>query len=261
MSENVPESVADSLETDSSLLPYMPFLLQDLWALGTDVESIIRAIDSLGLTSSSQLNVLDLGCGKGALSIRIAMRFGYRVFGIDAMAPFIEDAIDKSRQHNVFHLCTFKQQDIFQFLKTGPQFDMVIFASLGGLLGTFQETVRKLRQQVRDGGYIFIDDGYLKKGDRLNRKGYAHYRNHDKTVEELTCYGDRLIDEISTAEATERINKDYLQIIRKRGKELVKLKPELKSTIESYIALQVEECRIIEEETEGALWVIRKEGK
>jgi SAM-dependent methyltransferase len=257
MSENIPKSVADSLESDPLLLPYMPFLLQDLWALGADVESIIRAIDSLGL-ASSQTNVLDLGCGKGAVSIRIAMRFGFRVFGVDAMAPFIEDAITKSRQYNVFHLCTFKKQDIFQFLKTEHQFDIVIFASLGGLLGTFQETVGKLRQQVRKGAYIVIDDGYLKKGDRLNRKRYEHYRNHDKTMEELTCYGDILIDKISTAEATERINKDYLQIIQKRGKELVKLNPELKSTVESYVALQIEECQIIAEKIEGVLWVLKK---
>lgn len=257
MSENLPTSVADSLEADPLLLPYMTFLLQDLWALGSDVESIIRAVDSLGL-ASSETNVLDLGCGKGAVSIQIAMRFGFRVFGIDAMAPFIEDAITKSRQNGVFHLCTFKQQDIFQFLTTGHQFDLVIFASLGGLLGTFQETVGKLRQQVREGGYIVIDDGYFKKGIRLNRKGYAHYRNHDQTIEELTSYGDVLIDEISTAEATERINKDYLKIIRKRGKELSKLKPDLKSTLEAYIALQEEECQIIEEKIEGVLWVLKK---
>lgn len=257
MPENIPKSVADSLEADPLLLPYMPFLLQDLWALGSDVDSIMRAVDSLGL-DASRAQVLDLGCGKGAVSIQIAMRFGHRVLGIDAMAPFIEDAIHKSLQHNVSHLCTFKQQDIFRFLKTAHQFDIVIFASLGGLLGTFQETVDKLRQQVREGGYIIIDDGYLKKGDRINRKGYEHYRNHANTMEELTFYGDVLIDEISTAEATERINKEYLEIIRNRGKELVKLHPELKSIIESYIALQAEECRIIEEKTEGALWVLKK---
>lgn len=100
MPEKIPTFAADSLEADPLLLPYMPFLLQDLWALGADVDSIIRAIDSLG-PGSSQQNVLDLGCGKGAVSIRIAMRFGYRVLGIDAMASFIEDAIHKSRQYNV----------------------------------------------------------------------------------------------------------------------------------------------------------------
>jgi 2-polyprenyl-3-methyl-5-hydroxy-6-metoxy-1,4-benzoquinol methylase len=84
MSDKTQKLISDSLETDQQLLPYMPYLLQDLWALGSSVEDILKAVDSLPLSSDSR--VLDLGCGKGAVSVLIASRFKCRVTGIDAMA-------------------------------------------------------------------------------------------------------------------------------------------------------------------------------
>jgi 2-polyprenyl-3-methyl-5-hydroxy-6-metoxy-1,4-benzoquinol methylase len=68
------------------MLPYIPYLLQDLWALGSSVEIILKVIKELELPKSAK--VLDLGCGKGAVSIQIASRFGFHVTGIDAMEHF-----------------------------------------------------------------------------------------------------------------------------------------------------------------------------
>ena len=122
MSEKTKQSVADSLETDKLLLPHMPFLLQDLWALGSSVDSIIEVLRPLRL-DASQTKVLDLGCGKGAVSVQLAVKFGFHVLGIDAMVPFLDIASEKARLHTVSHLCEFKQQDIHQFLLTDHQFE------------------------------------------------------------------------------------------------------------------------------------------
>ena len=257
MSINTKQSISDSLEVDPLLLPHIPFLLQDLWALGSSVDLIIDVLKPLNL-EASQTTALDLGCGKGAVSVQLTLQFGFHVLGIDAMLPFLEDAITKARSYNVTHLCKFEQQDIHKYILDDHQFDIVIFASLGGLLGTFQETIGKVRHQVRHGGYIIIDDGYLKKGDRFHRKRYEHYRNHSETIRELTTFGDCILNEISTTELSELINKEYLQAIEKRGRELVACKPELKSFVDEYVSLQVEECQVIAEKIEGALWLIQK---
>ncbi|MBD3223716.1 MAG: hypothetical protein GF313_03255 [Caldithrix sp.] len=45
----------------------------------------------------------------------------------------------------------------------------MIFASLGGLLGSLPETVGKLRRQVRSGGFMIIDDGFLKRSNPIKR--------------------------------------------------------------------------------------------
>ena len=88
MSDCTRQSVADSLESEIKLLPYMPYLLQDLWALGSSVDQILDLFSTLPL-SYGAAKVLDLGCGKGAVSVQIASKFGFEVVGIDAMPEFL----------------------------------------------------------------------------------------------------------------------------------------------------------------------------
>ena len=257
MTEKFQQSIADSLEIDLQLLPHLPFLLQDLWALGSSLEQIIQVLKPLQLPKE-EFRALDLGCGKGAVSIRLAEEYGIRVLGIDAMTPFLEVARQKARQHRVDLLCEFQESDIHEFVKTDRVFDLVVLASLGGILGNFRQTISKLRRQVRENGYIIIDDGYLRKGSRLNRKGYEHCRSHKEAVTELTSYGDLLLQEVSTQDLTRQINRHYFAVIEKRGKQLISAHPELESLIKNYIELQAEENRVIEEKIAGALWLLQK---
>lgn len=77
-------AVADSLQVEKRLLPHLPYLLQDLWALGCAVDRIIDLVGSLGLAAGSR--ALDLGCGKGAVAVRLASELGLEVVGIDLQA-------------------------------------------------------------------------------------------------------------------------------------------------------------------------------
>ena len=260
MDEKSQHSIAASLESETELLPYLPYLVQDLWALGSSVDQILDAIGELNLPQS-KINVLDLGCGKGAVSILIAERFGYSVTGIDAMPEFLKVAGRKAEQLNLINLCKFIKDDIFEFTKTRHEFDLVLLASLGGIFGTNKETIARLRTQVKPGGYILIDDGYLKEGITLKRKHYEHYRSHSETINELTAYSDKLIQEINTSQVSKKINEEYLTLIKKRGIELAAAKPELKELITEYVRTQIEECEVIEKYLEGVLWVIEKYGK
>ncbi|MCD4730256.1 MAG: class I SAM-dependent methyltransferase [Bacteroidales bacterium] len=234
----------------------MPWLLQDMWAMGCSLESIITAAGSVGLHHKSK--VLDLGRGKGAVCVQLAGKFGCNVLGIDATEPFLKDAQTKASEHKVSSLCDFVQEDILEYVKTNHNFDLVILASLGGIFGSFKNTVATLRSQVIQGGYMIVDDGYLQTRDSLNRKGYGHYRNHKNTISELTSYGDKLIMEINTTDISRQINDEYMHVIEKRGKELVTKHPEIKEEIEAYILLQHEECEVIDKEIEGALWLLQK---
>ncbi|MBN1154254.1 class I SAM-dependent methyltransferase [candidate division KSB1 bacterium] len=257
MTENPERSISDSLEVDQKLLPYMPFLLQDLWALGSSVDDILSAIRSLELPAD-QTRILDLGCGKGAVSVRIASQFGYNVVGIDAMEPFLVVAREKAADYKVSHRCQFINQDIVDYVLQEHEFDVVILAAVGALFGSITDTIAKLRTQVKSGGYILIDDGYLKNMDRLDRKGYEYCRNYDETIKELTAHGDRIIKEINTTEFSIRINAEYQKTIEKRGQELIKGHHELERDINDYIRLQAEECHIIDTLIEGMLWIVQK---
>lgn len=257
MSDRIEKSISNFWEVDKHLLPYMPFLLQDLWALGSSVDYINDIVGSLNLHPNLK-NVLDLGCGKGAVSIRIASEFGFQVVGIDVMAEFLEDARKKAIENDVSHLCLFINQDIMEYVSVEHGFDLVILASLGGIFGSFKNTIAKLRTQVRSGGYMLVDDGYLRESVSMNRKGYEHYRNHEDTIKELTAFNDILLEEINTTALSLKINHEYLNAIRKRGSELIDEHPELEDDIKSYIHLQAEECDLIKNHIEGALWLLQK---
>lgn len=251
------KSIADSLEVNKKLLPHIPFLLHDLWVLGSSVDQIIEVVSSLkNLFPLSKL--LDLGCGKGAISIQLAARYRFQTVGIDAMTPFLEEAEKKAAEYNVSHLCQFINQDIHEYVSNDHNYDLVILAALGGIFGSFKNAIAKMRTQIHSGGFMIIDDGYLKKGNHLNRKGYGHYKNYDDTVRELTFFGDRIINQVDTSEVCKNINREYLDLIKRRGEELISKHKELKKDINDYIRLQEEECDVLENEIEGTLWVVRK---
>ncbi|MEA1897026.1 MAG: class I SAM-dependent methyltransferase [Bacteroidota bacterium] len=257
MNDNTRQSVANSLEAENRLLPHMPWLLQDLWAMGSSVDQILDLLSTLPLASDT-VRVLDLGCGKGAVSVQIAENFGFKVVGVDAMPEFVKYASEKSSECQVSDLCTFIEQDILTYIIDKHNFDIVILASLGDIFGSNKNTINKLRTQVRPGGYIIIDDGHLKNRDSLSRKGYRHYRNHEKTIEDLTIFNDRLMAEIPTAEASKKIYNEYLKVIEKRSIELVDQYPELEKDLINYLYLQREECDILNSELEGMIWVLEK---
>jgi 2-polyprenyl-3-methyl-5-hydroxy-6-metoxy-1,4-benzoquinol methylase len=257
MSEQTEQSIADSLEANKKILPYMPYLLQDMWALGCALQPIIDAAAITGLHDKSK--ILDLGCGKGAASVQLAAEFGCNVLGIDALESFLKDAQTKASERKVSSLCEFVQEDILEYVKTEHHFDLVILASLGGIFGSFKNTIATLRSQVKKGGYMIVDDGYLRTRNSLNRKGYGHYKNNKNTLKELTSYNDKLIKEINTTDISRQINDEYMRVIEKREKELITKHPELRKELEAYIQLQHEECEVIDKEIEGALWLIQKQ--
>jgi len=90
------------------------------------------------------------------------------------------------------------------------------------------------------------------------RKGYEHYQNYEKTVQELTFFNDRLLTEISTTEVSRKINDEYLKVIENRCMELISQYPELKKDLKNYLNLQREECDILNSELEGMIWVLKK---
>ena len=260
MSESTRKSVADSLEAEERLLPWMDYLLQDLWALGSATAQILDCVELLELDREKS-TALDLGCGKGAVLVQLAVRYGLRVTGIDATESFLEAARHKAEEHGVSSRCEFRPGDIREYTADRHEFDLVILASLGGVLGSFKDTVKAMRRQVRSDGYILIDDGYLKEKKRLERKGYQHYCNHADTLAELTHWGDRLVHEISTSEMSREINDQYLEVIRRRSNELIREKPELEPELSAYLRLQEEECEVLERDLEGAMWVLQKQGE
>ena len=258
MKKKIELSQAKSLETTPDFLPYLPELLRDLWELGSSLNQIVEMVGQLNLPSH-KTKVLDLGCGKGAVSINLAQKFGFKVTGIDASKPFLEEAIQKAQELQVSHLCNFEFGDITKYTRKKRDFDLVIYAALGNVLGDFKEIVKNLRKMVLSEGYMLIDDGFLKDNTKLRREGYEHYLQHDQVIQQLASFSDKIIQEMIIPDETIRpINYGYLNAIKRRSEKLIKKRPELRKAISEYIKNQEVECEIISKHITGAVWLIQR---
>ncbi len=256
MASQTKVSIADSLDVQESMLPLMPELLKDLWALGCSLSIILDMLARHSISPS--MHILDLGCGKGAVSISLARRFGCNVDGLDAFEPFLAIARQKAIEYQVQELCQFNNRDIRVFCQDKHDYDAVILASLGGILGTWPQTIEQLRNQVHPGGVILVDDGFLKNINKTSRKGYEHYRPHDQTLKALTCFGDQIIDEQDTSDLSAEISNQYLEKMQKRSNLLIQQHPELESRCKKYIQDQQDECDFLARHVSGTAWLIRK---
>jgi SAM-dependent methyltransferase len=249
----------DYFQVKQTLLPFLPDLLQDLWALGSSPDIIVEWIQDLDLHGST-VTVLDLGCGKGAVSIPLADRFGFRVEGIDLFEPFLDEARNRADSMGVGSLCTFRQADISETLASAKDFDLVVYSSIGFILGTVEQTIGILRDAARPGGYILLDDGCRTHQDPIPFPGYENYIPYDETIQQLTRYGDRILKEKRlSVEEMKAVNDWNTEHIRRQVDRLAAEHPDRSSLFYEYLESERKECEILETLFQGALWLIQKQ--
>ncbi len=252
------EKLAEALGVSQEILPYLAELLADLRILGTWPEEVIELLKPLNLPAHST-EVLDLGCGKGSVSIPLAEQLNFRIRGIDIFPPFLEEAKKNAKNSAAADRCKFEIGDMRDVLKKNASYDVVIFASVGSILGDFEECVGKLRTAVRPGGYMVIDDGFLSRAPRLDRPGYRHYRPHQETLRQLTNHGDKLIREkIFPVAKLKAFNQKNTDLIRKRAGDLTKNHPDKAELFARYVRWEESECEILENETTLAIWLLQR---
>ncbi|KAB3534180.1 methyltransferase domain-containing protein [Alkaliphilus pronyensis] len=249
---NVEEKLAKSLTAESTeLIPYLPYLLQDLWELGSSPKDIAKMI-SQHIEISEGTKVLDLACGKGAVSVNIAKIFTFKVTGVDIIPEFIDFSKKKANEYGVGNLCDFKVADINESIEIEKDYDIAIFGAVGDVLGNAEETVEKLKNTVKIGGYIFIDDAYGK--DDFNES----YPSREQWLKIFDKTGVKLIDEmIINDNELENINNEQQSLIIKRANELKEKYPEKAQLFESYIKSQQAECHELENEIEGVTLLLQ----
>ena len=95
----IEESIATAMDfgQDTAIVPFLPYILQNFWELGTPPEIVINLIQK-HCENYPNLNVLDLGCGKGAVSIKIALALKSNCYGIDGIPEFIETSKVKAKE-------------------------------------------------------------------------------------------------------------------------------------------------------------------
>jgi len=255
------ESIATAMDydhQDTAIVPYLPYILQDFWELGTPPEIVISFIRKhcvVETRRATSLQVLDLGCGKGAVSIKLAEALKCNCYGIDGIPEFIEASKAKAMEYGVDTLCRFEVGDIRKKIKELDKFDVIILAAIGPVFGDYYTTLTTMSKHLTTNGIIIINDAYTE-----DTSNYQHpdILPRKELLRQVGLAGMEVIDENSCKQEDSVIEFENLQ---KRCKELMTKYPEKSSLFEKYLQSQAAEYEALENEIIGSIMVFKKINK
>jgi len=261
MTTETKEKLACSLSAETTeLLPFLPYLLQDFWELGSDPEVMANLISKY-VNISDKARMLDLACGKGAVSVKVAKKLRIKAKGIDITPEFIEYAAQKAIECNVGDLCEFQIGDINESVKTEKDYDCVVFGAAGtDVLGGPAEALNKLKATVKPGGYILIEEGYIpddgKREDvRYNADAYFPLQYW------MALFKDAGLELVETASGHSEGDLDSdsgMAAITARAGELIERHPEKRAIFEAYVRNQRNEYDDINDSLACVTWMLKK---
>jgi ubiquinone/menaquinone biosynthesis C-methylase UbiE len=253
--KTVEETIMAAMDCrDKEILPWLPYILQDFWAIGTEPEIVISLIKK-HINNDRKCSVLDLGCGKGAVSVKIAEAFRYECHGIDALAEFISFAKTKAEECNVNALCRFETGDIRERILYLDKFDIIILGSIGQVFGNYYDTLTQLKPHLTDNGIIIIDDGYV---DDESECAHPQILTKYEMLRQLENAGMQLVDEVLADESlAQSYDKEYYNLAR-RCEELIDSYPKKAHLFLGYMEQQQKEYEKLKYEIICATMVVRR---
>ena len=249
-------SVARAMDaSDTAIVPFLPYILQDSWELGSSPEAIVKLVRR-DVPPRPRLTVLDLGCGKGPVSIRLAKELRCRCLGIDAIPEFVGTARAKALEHGVSRLCRFEVGDIREAVASLPRFDIIVLGGIGPVLGGYRKTLQVLSPHLAKGGMVVLDDGYVK--DRADRRHPLLVKKR-ALLGQLRLAGMVLADEVVlSARQVHEMDTRIFVGLEKRCRELAVRYPGLRDIFETYIDRQIEENDLLEHGVVGAVMALKR---
>lgn len=253
--KNSNKDFLDSLDLiDQEMEEYIPYVLQDLWELGSIPEYIYLLIDK-HVDKKGVSKIIDFGCGKGAVLIYLAERLDFQGLGIDIVPDFIESANQHAIENSVNNQIDFKTGDILKYIDKEEKHDIVIYGYDSGILGDVYETILQLGNCIQDSGYLILEIAFT--ADSKNR--IEGLPTEKELTEQLDQSGLEVIDRIFwDVDKITTINEQNNKFISNRVQELIVKYPAKKMIFEQYMDNQIKECKLIEHEMICSTWILKK---
>ncbi len=239
------ESIAASMDViDLQILPYIPYILQDFQEIGTPPD-IMREAVRKHTVQHHEIRILDLGCGKGAVSIELAATFGCSCLGIDGIQEFIDEAQRLAKERGVDTLCTFEAGDARLMIENLSCFDIALLGSTGPIFGDYYSTLARVSKTLKKNGLIILADGYIEDSSSYTHPMMVKKQELLRQVKEA---GMRMIDEIfpEKAEEIEESYNNELKHIRRRCRELMKKHPQKGRLFQNYMQREKKEYAVLQ---------------
>lgn len=219
-------SIAASVDASPALLPVFDALFAGIDALGSTPRRIVNSLRRAGVEAGDR--VLDLACGKGAVSVRIASALGCRVLGVDGCRAFIGSARELARGQQVEHLCEFREGSVEQFARSSRgRFDAVLMIGLWHC----ERAAPVLRKLTWRGGVYIIDDAVA--STPADGTTIADVR---RLIESL---GDDVLEgTVMPRLAVRTLNARLYATLRSNAHRLARLEPRKRGALRSFLKRQ-----------------------
>lgn len=249
------ESIATAMDFDknTAIVPFLPYILQDFWDMGTPPEIVIHLVQK-HCRNYSTLRVLDLGCGKGATSVKLAKALNCNCWGIDGIPEFIETSKTKAQEYGVEALCRFEVGDIRKEIKALDKFDVIVLGAVGQVFGDYYATLTTLSKYLAPEGIVVINDAYLDDTSTFRHPAVFPRR---ELLEQIERAEMGLIDEHTDVANNEEYSAQF-EHIQNRCNELIAKHPEKSALFENYVRNQVDEYNAMENEMICSMMVLKK---
>jgi SAM-dependent methyltransferase len=120
-----------------------------------------RLLDLLPLDASSR--VLDLGCGRAELCLRIIERFGSMAVAIDNSSAMLDAARERAEWTGALGRLHLDNVDIADFAADPETFHLSVMLGAGGIEGGMAGICNRLRTWTKAGGYVLVGEGYWRR--------------------------------------------------------------------------------------------------
>jgi len=133
---------------------------------------IERILDLMPLDALSR--VLDLGCGRAELALRIVERFGSTIVAVERSPYMLDAARERAEWTGALAKLHLDDRDIRAFRADPETFHLSVMLGAGGIDGGIAGICRTLKGWTKPGGYVLVGEGYWKQkpsGDYLTALG------------------------------------------------------------------------------------------
>lgn len=248
------ESIATAMDSqDTAIVSHLPYILQDFWELGTPPEIVIGLVQK-HCKNYSMLRVLDLGCGKGATSVKLAVALKCNCYGIDGIPEFIEASKAKAQEYGVGALCRFEVGDVREKIEELGKFDVIILGATGPIFDDYFTALAALSKHLADEGVVIIEEAYINDTSAFQHPPILHRKELLRQFEQA---GMKLIDETVYKYSEVADSAQEMEKISIRCNELKIKHPEKSSLFENYVRNQASEYDVLENKMDGSMMVVK----
>lgn len=199
--------------------------------------------------------MLDLGCGKGAVSVKLAEALKCECYGIDAIPEFIAEAKEKAKEYSVDTLCRFEVGDVREKIKELYTFDIFVFGATGPIFNDYYTALTALSKHFTDGGIIVIEEAWI---DDISGFKHPPLVTRKELLKQFEQAGMELIDEIGGKHSEFADSAQDMDNIVKRCGELKIKYPEKSSLFENYAQNQASEYDVLENKVDSSIMVLKR---